>query len=212
MKTVDLIRALSADGAAPARSLNAWFAVLVMPGFLLATVLFFMVLSPRPDLPSALGSMRFEFKFVVTLLLAGVSAPLVLRLARPAMALTPAALALAAVPAVLLAGVLVELMVVPPRLWEERLVGANAFVCVMCIPLFALPILAAALYALRAGAPTRPGIAGAVAGLFAGGLGAALYAAHCPDDSPLFVATWYSLAITAVALIGGTLGRQVLRW
>ena len=169
------------------------------------------MLGPRPDAATAIGSMRFEFKFVITLLLAGASAALVLRLARPA-AVTAGAIALAAVPVVLLAGVLAELVAVPRSLWEARLVGQNALVCMMSIPLFALPVLAAALYALRAGAPTRPGLAGIVAGLFAGGLGAALYAAHCPDDSPLFVATWYSLAIAAVALMGGVLGRWLLRW
>ncbi len=62
------------------------------------------------------------------------------------------------------------------------------------------------------GAPMRPGLAGMVAGLLAGGLGAALYAAHCPDDSPLFVATWYSLAIAIVMVIGGAVGHRILRW
>lgn len=212
MKTDDLIRALSADGAAPVRSLEARFATMIVPGFLIAAALFLTILGPRPDAASAIGSMRFEFKFVVTLLLAACSALLVLRLARPAAALTPGALALASVPAILFMGVFAELILVPPSLWEARLVGANALVCMMSIPLFALPVLAAALCALRAGAPTRPGLAGIVAGLFAGGLGAALYAAHCPDDSPLFVATWYSLAIGIVAIVGGVLGRRILRW
>ena len=44
-----------------------------------------------------------------------------------------------------------------------------------------------------------PSLAGAVAGLAAGGVAATLYAAHCTDDSPLFVATWYTLAIAALA-------------
>jgi hypothetical protein len=51
-----------------------------------------------------------------------------------------------------------------------------------------------------------------VAGLIAGGLAAALYATHCTDDSPLFVATWYSIAIGAVAVLGALLGRRLLRW
>jgi hypothetical protein len=50
------------------------------------------------------------------------------------------------------------------------------------------------------------------AGLLAGGMGAALYAMHCPDDSPLFVATWYGLAIAVVATLGAVLGSRVLRW
>jgi hypothetical protein len=76
----------------------------------------------------------------------------------------------------------------------------------------AAPILIAALAVLRGGAPLRPGLTGAVAGLFAGGLGAALYATHCTDDSPLFVATWYSLAIAIMVLVGFAAGHKVLRW
>jgi hypothetical protein len=55
-------------------------------------------------------------------------------------------------------------------------------------------------------------VSGAVAGLLAGGLAATLYATHCPDDSPLFVAIWYSLAIALVVLAGAVVGRRVLRW
>jgi len=51
-----------------------------------------------------------------------------------------------------------------------------------------------------------------VAGLFSGAVAAAIYAAHCPDDSPLFVALWYSLAIAIVAAAGGIAGRLALRW
>ena len=56
--------------------------------------------------------------------------------------------------------------------------------------------------ALRHGAATRPALAGAAAGLMSAALAAVLYAAHCFDDSPLFVITWYSLAIGAVTALG----------
>ncbi len=72
--------------------------------------------------------------------------------------------------------------------------------------------LAVFLLALRHGAPTRPGLAGTVAGLLAGGLAATFYAAHCTDDSPLFVATWYSIAVAGLAALGGIIGRRVARW
>ena len=54
--------------------------------------------------------------------------------------------------------------------------------------------------------------AGAAAGFLAGAIGAALYATHCPDDSPLFVAAWYSLAIGFVAALGAVAGSRLLRW
>ena len=66
------------------------------------------------------------------------------------------------------------------------------------------------LFALRRGAPSRPTVAGAFAGLLSAGLAATLYAAHCTDDSPMFVATWYSLAAVIVAAIGAFAGSRVL--
>ncbi len=80
------------------------------------------------------------------------------------------------------------------------------------IPLMSLPLLAGALYGLRHGAPTRPAIAGAIAGLLSAGLAATLYASHCTDDSPLFVVTWYSLAAAFIAAVGALAGSRVLRF
>jgi hypothetical protein len=65
---------------------------------------------------------------------------------------------------------------------------------------------------MRAGAPRSPGIAGAAAGLLAGSLAATLYALHCFDDSPLFVAFWYVPAIALVMLGGAAAGSRALRW
>jgi hypothetical protein len=75
-----------------------------------------------------------------------------------------------------------------------------------------LPILAALLFGLRYGAPTRPVLAGAGAGLLSGALSASLYIAHCPDDSPLFVAAWFTLAIAISTGVGALAGRRLLRW
>jgi len=75
-----------------------------------------------------------------------------------------------------------------------------------------LPLLAAALLALRRGAPSRPAVTGAFAGLLSAGLAATLYAAHCTDDSPMFVATWYTIAVGLVAAIGALAGSRVLKF
>ena len=77
--------------------------------------------------------------------------------------------------------------------------------------LSALP-LAALLFALRQGAPSRPALTGAVAGLAATGIGATFYASHCTNDSPLFMAAWYVLGTAIVAVAGALLGARLLRW
>jgi hypothetical protein len=212
MKTDDLIRAMTSDLAPPGPSIEARFAVAFLPGLVLAFALFLITLGPRPDLMLVAGDVRFLFKFVVTLSLALCSALLVWRLVRPGAPVRLQIAVLCFVPLLLAVGVLMELMVLPSPSWGPRLVGSNGLVCLASIPLFALPMLIAEIFALRQGAPTRPALAGVVAGLFAGGVAAAIYAAHCPDDSPLFVALWYSLGIAIVALAGGIAGRLALRW
>ena len=93
-----------------------------------------------------------------------------------------------------------------------RLVGHNMRYCTTMIPMMAAPILAALIVAMRAGAPQHPGWTGALAGAASAGLAAFLYASHCPDDSPLFVATWYPLATLVCAAVGAFAGRRFLAW
>ncbi|MDB5601051.1 MAG: hypothetical protein JWN71_3095 [Xanthobacteraceae bacterium] len=212
MKTNDLIRSLTQDLATPPPRLGARLALGLGIGFALAAALFFVVLGPRPDIAQAILWPRFDFKFVVTLSLAAASLFLVLRLARPAAELRPAAIALRIVLLILATGVGVELMTLPSVWWQTVATGKNAMVCLQAIPALAIPLLIGILLALRSGAPTRPALAGAAAGLLAGGLAATLYATHCTDDSPLFVAIWYSLAVGIVTAAGAIAGRLMLKW
>jgi hypothetical protein len=211
MRTDQLIRTLAAD-ARPAVSVERRLAAVLLPAVALTAVVFLWVLGPRPDIAAVANDTRFLFKFVVTLTLAATATTLVLRLARPGSEVRFPALTLAAAPVLLAIGVLLEFTAVEPAARTMKLVGNNIVNCLSFIPLFAIPILAGALLGLRHGAATRPALAGAVAGLLAGGLSATLYAANCTDDSPFFVATWYTIAIAAVTAAGALLGARVLRW
>jgi hypothetical protein len=115
-------------------------------------------------------------------------------------------------PALVIMAVIVELFLVPPGTWSTRLVGTNSMVCLTYIPLMGIGPLAIFLVALRHSAPAKPALAGAVAGLLAGGIAATFYAAQCTDDSPLFVATWYTIAIIGLALVGTAGGHRFARW
>ncbi len=104
-------------------------------------------------------------------------------------------------------------MMMPQRVpMMVRLIGNNSRICLTAIPLISLPLLAASLFALRHGATSRPAALGAIAGLLSSGLAATLYASHCTDDSPLFVATWYPIAIALVTAVGALAGSKVLRF
>ena len=112
----------------------------------------------------------------------------------------------------LVAGISGEMMMPQRAPMMTRLVGNNSRFCLTFIPLISLPLLVAALFGLRHGAPTRPALTGAIAGMLSAGLAATLYAAHCTDDSPLFVATWYTLATALVAALGALIGPRVLKY
>jgi hypothetical protein len=210
MKTDDLIRALAADRPAATLPPGRALMLAAAAGFALSALAFAVGLGPRADFAQAATTVRFLFKPLLMLGLAAISGFLLLRLARPGAPVR--LLTLAAIPAVLAAAVAAEMASLPRAEWTQALIGDNWYKCIILIPLLSLPLVAALLLALRHGAPMHPGIAGAVAGLTAGGLAGALYAINCTDDSPLFVASWYSLAIVAVSLIGAMAGRRALRW
>lgn len=212
MRTDDLIRTLVLDHAR-VRPWSGWtLAVALAVGALLAAIMLSVELGLRPDIAEAAREPRFIMKFVDTLALAASAFSVAILLARPGAPIGWWWLALLAGPAVLAASVVAELLLVPASAWGARMVGENSRTCLTWIPLMSVPLLAATLWALRGAAPTRPAATGAVAGLLAGGMAAALYAAHCSDDSPLFVATWYTLAIALVTLAGALIGWRVLRW
>jgi hypothetical protein len=210
MDTDQLIRTLAADHAHRARPVGVVLALTLLAAAPVSFALFFAVLGVRPDVMTAMRNPFFDLKFVVTLALAISAIAVSLHLSRPEATLRGWSLLLLIPVGLLVAGIGGEMML-PQRLpMLTRLVGSNAKVCISLIPLIALPLLAAALVGLRHGAPARPAVAGAIAGLLSSGLAATLYAAHCTDDSPLFVATWYTLATALVAAIGALAGRKML--
>jgi hypothetical protein len=212
MRTSELIAALAADPQPRSLALRWRYFLSIAIGVLLSALVFAVAIGPRPDILHAIGTLRFEWKFVDTIALAVPTLFLAWRLLRPDAKAGALAIGLL-VPVALLGGsVAMELMMVPSDLWGTKLVGANSMHCLMVIPLLSIAPLAALIFVMRAGAPASPPLAGAVAGLAAAALAAALYAANCTDDSPLFVATWYLLATAIIVAVGAVLGDRFLRW
>jgi hypothetical protein len=211
MRTEDLIRALANDSALRPEPMARRFVILALMGVLAAACVFGLILRPRPDLGAVIATPRVAFKFLVTLTLVGAAGALAFRLMRPEAGSSLRSV-LGPVLALLAVGVAAELIASPPAAWRPLLIGSNALACLALVPLLSLVPLGAIMAALRYGAPSHPRLAGAVAGLLAGGIGAAVYAMHCPDDSPLFVAAWYGLSITLVVALGAALGPRSLRW
>ena len=212
MRTEDLIKAIAGDAAAPRPALGVRVAVALAAGGVIAAVWFAIDLGMRPDILTALQTWRFLLKLAVMLVAFGCALWACMRLAEPGTTLVEVAPALAAAPLLLVVGSLLELASVPPADWTAHAVGSYWRICLVSIPLLSIAPLVALLIALRAGAPRSPSAAGAVAGGLAAALAAVLYATHCPDDSPLFVALWYVLAMLPVLAAGALIGRHALRW
>ena len=169
MKTDDLIAAISADAGAPAAPIGRLVWLGAGAGILAAAVLFFAILPVRPDMMDAMATPRFLFKWAFTLTLLATAMALILQLARPQPVPRLQLFALLAAPMVLVAGVGSELISLPPADWMPTMVGTNAMSCMVLIPLLSALPLVVMIIALRQGAPARPALAGAVAGLVAAG-------------------------------------------
>jgi hypothetical protein len=211
MKTEQLVASLVADRAGSARPLGRSVSRAVLAGALVSLVIFALEFGPRVDLAAALATWRFDAKLVLVLAALMAASVACLAMARP---VTTARWRWAVLPVPLIAAAALgtELAVLPAGIWEARLVGSNALVCLTAIPLFALAPLMALLLAMRRTAPASPALAGAACGALAAAAAALIYAFHCFDDSPLFVLTWYSLAAIPVVLLGAAVGHRLLRW
>ena len=211
MKTDDLISLLAED--APVRmKLGRIVAYALAAGIAISAIILISTIGIRHNMPDAIETARVIFKIGATLVLAIAASSMVFQIGRPAAPLKARGLLLLVPLALVATAVIVEMAMVPADGWRSRMMGNNARFCVMFIPVLALAPLVAFMIALRNGAPDNPGLTGAVAGLAAGGIAAAIYAWHCPDDSPLFLATWYTLAIAIVTTAGYFAGRRLLRW
>jgi hypothetical protein len=212
MKTHELIDLLAQD-ASPAlpqpftpKLLGAALAGAVVSGLVLVAWLGLRPMGP------AMHSPPFWMKAAYTSLLALAGLMATVRLGRPGGRIG-ATLALAAVAVAWLAMLaMMETMRTPAAGQSHLWLGWTWSICPFRILALALPVFAAVLWLMRRMAPTRPALAGAAAGLFAGGVGATVYGLYCEESAAAFVVVWYSLGVAASAAIGAAVGARLLRW
>ena len=216
MNTDRLIDMLSVDPEpVNNRQLGKMLILAIVAGGVAAFGLMLSTVGPRPDLQSTahIEWVAVKLLFAVTVISTGV--PLLNRSIRPGLenetnwrlVFLPFLIAIAIALAMLLLGHL--------QAWGAMLRGATSASpvrCLLCIVFFAAIPLAAVVWALRKGAPTRLKLSGGIAGIVAGGIGAAAYAFACMSDTIPFIAIWYGAAILLCAFIGAQLGPRVLRW
>ena len=213
MKTDELVALLARDVTPVKR------AALPMSLFLLAlvgAVVAFAIMVPwlgiRPDLAEAMTGPTYWMKTLYTLGVGVAGFALAERLSRPG-AKGRIGWALAGFFAIAIAAIAVtQLVSTPPDQLRAALMGSSWDKCPWRILVLSLPGLAVILWTMRRFAPTRPAVAGAAAGLLAGGLAATVYGLHCQEIAAPFVALWYSLGMILSASVGALIGSRLLRW
>ena len=210
MKTDDLVRLLTADAGRTVPPRTRIICTALASGASLCLA-FVVLVGVRPDLLSALADPRVTFKFAFAASAGIAAAAYGTRAIRPEDRSSPLVFALPVI-ALLILAVSLELLVTPRAGWSSAAHGVAPLRCLAMILTLALPATAALLFAMRAGAPRRPTLAGAAAGLGGGAIGAAVFALYCPNDSALFVAAWYVPGLLIAGAIGAAFGRRRLAW
>ena len=210
MRTEEFVRTLAADApAAPARPLAP--RLLIAVAIALAAWLAVMIPAYGPPAQAAPhGWFWMKNAYSVALALAGLVA--VTRLARPGGRMGWTVWLVLAAIGILAMMAMRETMMATPGQVAPLWLGQTWSVCAERIMLFSIPTFAASFWFLRRMAPTRPVLAGAAAGFFAGAMGAATYGLYCQESAAAFVVVWYTLGIAICAVIGAGLGRWLLRW
>ncbi len=148
---------------------------------------------------TALETVRYQSKFLVTVALLVPALPLVWHYARPTSNELGWIALLLIISSILAIACTLEMAAVPSADWAARLQGTGPTKCFLSIPFLSIAPLSALLYGLSQGAPTKPVVAGSVAGLASAAFAATLYASNCVNDSPLFC--WRPGTLTAIAFV-----------
>lgn len=213
MKTDELIAMLASDaGPVAPRVWRQRYALALGIGVLGAALLMAMLLGVRPDIADAVRLPMFWVKIAFPAALAAFALLAALRLSRPGVALGRLGSALAAPVLAIWALAGLSLLGTPAEDRGMLVWGESWSDCLINVPLLSVPAFVALLWVMKTMAPVRPALAGAAAGLLAGGLGAAVYALHCPELAAPFIGLWYTLGMLIPAALGALTGMRLLRW
>jgi len=213
MRTDDLIRSLALDlKPVSARMVERRVAIGLCGGAVASLIMIAVTIGFRPDLDIAVRGFVFWMKLVYTFSIGLCAVAATVHLSRPdaTRARWLWALAIPIAGLMVIAGL--ELWTTPTDGWLSLFLGRSWRSCPWRIFNLSLPLYIGLLWAFRQFAPARLGLAGAVAGLAAGGLAATLYCLHCPEASAVFVLTWYTLGIVLAGVMGSILGPKLMRW
>ena len=213
MKTGDFIDLLANTGTPVAPGAVARrYGIALALGLVFGALAMQLEFGLNPDIEAYAAMPMFWVKVIFSALVVVAGFYAVTRLARPGADVRrlPATVT---TPFVVLWMIAVAVLATAEPGEAEQLVFGNTWrTCALNIAMLSGPAFAATLWAMKGLAPTRPVIAGAAAGLFAGGIGSLVYTVHCPELMPPFIGIWYVAGMLIPAALGALLGPRLLRW
>lgn len=214
MKTQQLVELMAASGSGIDRkAITRRQAGALALGVALAFALMAATMGPRPDLAQAAALPMFWVKLLFPASMALAALAAAWRLGHPGMTLNRATAIGLGLPLLAVWGMaLAVLQQAPAAERASLLLGATWSECVFNIAWISAPVFVAAFWAARRLAPTRPRLAGAACGAFAGAAAAMVYALHCNEMQAPFLATWYVLGMLIPVAAGALAGPRWLRW
>tara|TARA_R110001599_G_scaffold64023_5_gene179727 strand:- start:31748 stop:32386 length:639 start_codon:yes stop_codon:yes gene_type:complete len=212
MKTDELITMLASGDVRPQAVPKRRIALHIALGLLATVILMATILGVRSNLPQVLLMPAFWLKVVFVVALARVGWVATMRLSSPGKQAGKVALMITATLVIMWSIAAVQLMMAAPDTRPHMFWGSTWRACPLLIAGLSLPIFIVLLHAMRELAPTRLRLAGAAAGLTAGGAAAIVYCLHCPEMMMPFVSFWYVVGILIPTGIGALIGPRVLRW
>ena len=212
-QTDDLIDSLTKDlRPVPRHAFVRLLIVAIVPGLIVSGLVLLFGFGLRRDILHAFAMPVFWAKSVYPALLAISGFYALSRLARPDGSAGHSGWVAAMVFSLMLGLAWLQLAASAPEDHRALILGRSALFCPWLVLIFASPVLAGNVWFLRRMAPTRPMLAGFVAGLAAGAAGAWVYSWFCNENGLAFVAIWYTLGIVLTGLVGAGLGRRLPRW
>ncbi|MDS9468964.1 DUF1109 domain-containing protein [Paracoccus sp. MBLB3053] len=210
MNTDDLIARLAAEPPRPSFQPQR-IMLAVLGAVALACGLFLGVVGIRDDLFDAMSHPAVQAKTLLPFLICLVALPRAMRSARPEGNRLPFAALSWPIGAAIALGIWSWVTLPSSARLAEMTMPAIAE-CVGLILLLTSAPLGLAISRLRSGAPTRPRMTGALAGLGVSAAAATGYSLFCTQDNPVFFVIWYGAALLVATFAGAYAGAHWLRW
>jgi hypothetical protein len=213
MTTQDLIALLANNAAAVKPNATARrYGLALGWGASGATLMMLVWLGVRADIAEAalLPMFWIKLSFVASISASGLIAAA--RLSQPGVRIGLAPAVLAAPMLVVWSMAMWMLLTAGASERADLVLGRTWDQAPFIISVLSTPALAAAFWAMRGLAPTRPALSGAAAGMLAGGIGAIAYSFHCTEMAAPFVGIWHLAGVLLPVAVGAALGPILLRW